>query len=103
MARRRPVPVSTPAPAGAVSPSLDVVVKPGHDGPPASLLPKGSRVLPVAPMLAKSVQTPEADFLRRSYQVVLPAGADVKAALRRLESAEEVDQVSVSPQLELPK
>ena len=85
-----------------VSPSLDVVVKPGYDGPLAALLRKGSRVLPVVTSLSKSVQTPEADFLRRSYQVVLPAGADVNAAVRRLETAEGVAAVSVSPQLELP-
>ena len=35
-------------------PSLDVVVKPGFDGPPAALLPKGSRVVPVVTSLSEA-------------------------------------------------
>lgn len=101
--RRRPVPVSTPAPAGAFPPTLDVVVKPGWDGPAAGLLPEGARVLPVAPALPKSVDTPEADYLRRCYQVVLPAGASVADALGRLRTAEGVERVSAGPQIELPR
>jgi hypothetical protein len=102
MARRRPTPVSTPAPPGAVAPALDVVVKSAAAGVPEDVLPAGSRVLPVAPALPKRVQTPEADYLRRCFQVVLPAGADAAAAADRLRASGAVETVSASPRPELP-
>lgn len=103
MARRKIPAVSTPAPAGVVSAALDVVVKHGVDGPPVGALPKGSRVLAVAPALPKSLRTPEADLLRRSFQIVLPASADPAAALRHLREAEGVESATAGPQLELPR
>jgi hypothetical protein len=103
MARRRPAPVSTAPPAGAVSPTIEVLVRAGAGKPPAASLPKGTRVLPVAPKLPASLDTPEADYLRRSYQVVLPHGADVAEAVARLRATEVVEKASPGPQLELPK
>jgi len=99
MARRRPAPVSTPAPS--VAPTLDVVVKSASTGLPREVLPTGTRVVPMA-SVPPTIHTPEADYLRRCFQVVLPAGADATAAADRLRASAAVEAVTPSPRVELP-
>jgi len=102
MPRRKNVAVSTPAPAG-ISPTIDVVVKQGSRKALEAILPKGSRVLPMAPALPKSLQTPEADFLRRSFQVVLSSEEDAADVMHRLETSDSVESATAGPRLELPR
>jgi hypothetical protein len=103
-----------------VSPHLDVRLKPGwrfdrrrsalvaeaqNSVSLRSVLPAGTKVVPMAPPLAGSKSrklSEDEDLLARYVQVVLPSAddsADVAAALRGLDA---VEVVSIPPQIGLP-
>jgi len=70
-----------------------------------SLLPKGAEVRPHIPQPAgapgERASAAEKE-LARFVQVVLPRNADLRVAQRRIEELEAVQDVHVSPEVELP-
>jgi hypothetical protein len=109
-----------PGPPPGVAPSLSVVLKSGWrfvpgrrslvpaDGKPVSLrgvLPAGAKVVPTAPSLAKAAPgtlSDDEEFLARSLQVVLPAGADPAEKAAALRGLDGVERVSAAPRVGLP-
>ena len=77
----------------------------GRELAPGEDLPAGSKVVPVAPGLAKaSLGSLSADEeqLARHLQVILPAGADPAQLLPRLRRWECVEKAEPPPDISLP-
>ncbi len=68
-------------------------------------LPKGSRIVPVAPALAAAAPEslgPDEEELARHLQVILPAGADPAKLLPRVREWEGVEAAEPPPEVSLP-
>jgi hypothetical protein len=71
----------------------------------AGLLPRGAKVLPVAPALAAADPaglSADEQYLARLLQVVVPSGADAAGVDAALRGADGVEKVTTPPRIALP-
>ena len=113
---------AVPVPRDArLRPSIDVTLKPGwrlepgkrifvsgtgETCRPSGELPKGTRIVPKVPALAKTppgkLSEPERD-LQRYVQVILPAGESASTHLKTVRAWDCVESASLPPEVSLPR
>lgn len=77
----------------------------GRELRPKANLPRGSRIVPSVPELAKRPRislTPDEASLARHLQVILPEGTDPTEILPQVEKWDGVEKVQLPPTISLP-